>query len=122
MFQKVAIRRRWVAVNPAAGIACNPETKRTRYLSSAELARLFAILDTWPDQVSAGAVRLLLLTGCRKSELLRSTWSEFDLDAGQWIKPVSHVKAKRAHSVPISPPAVAELPRPAAVRRAAVPQ
>jgi integrase len=111
MFQKVAIRRHWTITNPAAGLARNAETKRTRYLSAPELARLFAILDTWPDQVSAGAVRLLLLTGCRKSELLKATWREFDLDAGQWIKPLAHVKAKRSHSVPLSPQAVAELQR-----------
>ena len=61
--------------------------------------------------MAAASIRLLLLTGCRKSELLGARWDEFDLDAGVWVKPAARVKANREHRLPLSPQAVAELNR-----------
>jgi integrase len=104
---RLAIKRRYIPDNPCRGVERNAETKRARYLSLEELARLVAVLEAWPDPVPAAAIRLLLLTGCRRGELLRATWSEFDLAAGLWIKPVAHCKNKREHRVPLSPEAVA---------------
>src|SRR5271163_3143416 len=80
----LAIKRRMIRDNPCRSAARNPETKRTRYLSLDELARLVVALDGWPDQVSAGAVWLLLLTGCRRGELLKARWGEFDLVGRIW--------------------------------------
>jgi integrase len=97
--------------NPTRGIKRNTENKRTRHLSQDELTRLWRVLRDWPDQVSAAAVRLLLLTGCRRGELLGARWGEFDLVAGIWTKPASRVKAKREHRLPLSAEAVAELQR-----------
>jgi integrase len=110
-FTKIAIRRKWVTVNPAARVQRNPENERERFLSLAELTRLSTVLDAWPDQRTAIALRLLLMTGCRRGELLRATWAEFDLDAGIWTKPASHCKGKRSHTVPLSAEALAELKR-----------
>ena len=39
-------------------------------------------------------MRLLLLTGARRGELLAARWSDFDLDAGVWIKPGATTKAE----------------------------
>lgn len=102
----VAIKRRMTRDNPCRGVGRNPETKRTRYLSLDELGRLTAALDGWPDQVSAGAIRLLLLTGARRGELLKAHWPEFDLVAGLWTKPARNVKSKREHRLPLSAEAV----------------
>jgi integrase len=106
---RLGIKRRYISENPCRNISKNPENRRTRYLSVGELARLIAVLDVWPDQISAAAVKLLLLTGCRRGELLRATWAEFDLAAGLWIKPPTHCKNKREHRVPLSTEAVAVL-------------
>ncbi len=54
----------------------------------------------------ADAIRLLMLTGARRSEVLSATWDAFDLDAGVWTKPSSHTKQKKPHRVPLSPPAL----------------
>jgi integrase len=98
-----------ISENPCRNISKNPENRRTRYLTVEELARLCAVLDCWPDQISASAIRLLLLTGCRRGELLRATWSEFDLIAGNWLKPAAHCKNKHEHHVPLSAAAIAVL-------------
>ena len=91
--------------NPARGIERTPEQKRERYLSPAEIARLGEALATVREQTSANAIRLLLLTGARKSEVLKARWTEFDLGSGIWVKPSAHTKTKKDHRVPLSAPA-----------------
>jgi integrase len=107
----LAIRWGWRADNPCTGVSRNHEEKRERFLSRDEMARLDRALDEHPQRSSCDAIRLLLLTGARRSEVLRATWAMFDLDAGVWTKPSSHTKQKRLHRVPLSTAAVALLRR-----------
>jgi integrase len=88
--------------NPVKGIVRNQEHKRDRYLNGAELARLPTALDELRDQGAANAVRLLLLTGARRGELLAARWANIDLDAGVWTKPGATTKRKTVHRVPLS--------------------
>ena len=73
-----------LATNPTRGLLRNPRRKLTRFLSRAEVGRLHAALDAHRGRGSgrqqAEIIRLLLLTGCRKGELVRLRWSEFDED------------------------------------------
>jgi integrase len=101
----LAIRWEWRGDNPAAGIERNPEEPRQRYLSGDELRRLTAALAAHPNRHAADAIRLLLLTGARRAEVLGATWEQFDLGAGIWTKPSAHTKQKREHRVPLSAPA-----------------
>jgi integrase len=95
--------------NPALGIERTPERHRERYLTAEELARLAAVLDTHPERSSANAVKLLMLSGARRNEVLLATWDQFDLEAGTWTKPYTATKQARTHRVPLSPPALALL-------------
>ena len=74
----------YVTVNPTRGVRRNPRPKPTRFLSQAEIERLHAALDAHRGRGSgrqqADIIRLLLLTGCRKSELVDLRWSEVDED------------------------------------------
>lgn len=98
----LAIRWGWLERNPASGVRRNPETKRTRYLSHAEIERLDAALEAHPQRVSADALRFLLLTGCRKGEALGATWDQFDLERRVWSKPEAMTKQRKLHRVPYS--------------------
>ena len=74
-----------VETAPAKGIAKNPRPKLTRFLSAEEIERLHRVLDRLvaerpSRQPQADVVRLLLLTGCRKGEILKLRWSEIDGD------------------------------------------
>ncbi len=68
-----------VASNPARSIRLNPRKKITRFLSREELNRLHRVLDrrardkrSRPSQrQQIDVIRLLLLTGCRKNEIVR---------------------------------------------------
>jgi integrase len=52
------------------------------------------------------AMRLLVLTACRKNEVVCGRWSEIDLDTAEWEIPAERMKAGRAHWVPLSRQAV----------------
>jgi integrase len=75
------------ATNPCRYVDKFPEKRRERFLSGAELARLGEVLAAAersaaePPPVIA-ALRLLILTGCRKSEILTLRWEEVDLERG----------------------------------------
>ncbi|AMV48393.1 hypothetical protein ATN79_47950 [Paraburkholderia caribensis] len=48
------------------------------------------------------ALRLILPTMMRKSELIAATWDEVDFEAVVWIIPKSRMKARRARNVYLS--------------------
>lgn len=98
----LAIRWGWRADNPVRGIERNPEVKRERYLSPAELARLTVALTEHRDQQAADIIRLLLLSGARRGEVQAMRWVDLDLDAAVWTKPSAHTKQRKTHRVPLS--------------------
>jgi integrase len=87
------------------GVERNPEAKRRRYLDGNELARLTDALAAHDDQPAADIVRLLMLTGARRGEVLSARWLDLDLKAGTWTKPGATTKQKTEHHVPLSAPA-----------------
>ena len=74
--------------DPCRSIEKYPERRRERFLTDAEFARLGRVLNEAVDSASASpiavaAIRLLMLTGCRKSEILTLRWTDVDLEAGE---------------------------------------
>ena len=61
------------------------------------------------DSVSALALRFLILTATRTSEVLQAQWSEIDLESAVWIIPAKRMKARREHRIPLSDAATATL-------------
>lgn len=53
------------------------------------------------DSVSALALRFLILTATRTSEVLQAQWQEIDQEAAIWIIPADRMKTKREHRVPL---------------------
>jgi integrase len=115
-----------VGVNPVEGVERYHEEPRVRWLTEEEMQRLTQALDQYPHRRVAGlvcsekqkrylrdearrivnAIRLLLLTGARRSEVLGARWGEFDLDRGRWTKPSHRTKQQRTETIPISDEAV----------------
>jgi integrase len=94
--------------NPCRWIDRYPEKRRERFLSSAEIARLGAVLneEEAKDPFIVLAIRLLLLTGSRRNEVLTLRWSEVDFERGALRLPDSKTGAK---VIPLGPPALALL-------------
>jgi integrase len=99
----------WIEANPCHGISRFHEDQRERWLQPEELRRLTEALRGYHDQNAANALRLLLLTGSRKTEVLSAEWSMFDLARGLWTKPSSHTKEKKVEHIPLSAEALALL-------------
>ncbi len=100
--------------NPCRYVEKFGESKRERFLSADELARLADALEGTEGKEppsAIAAIRLLILTGCRLSEILSLRWEWIHFERGCLILPDSKTGAK---TVPLGAPALralAELPR-----------
>jgi len=72
--------------NPVKGVKRYVDKKNERFLSPKELGTLGDALvkaeKNGETPVALNAIRLLLLTGCRKTEIMSLTWPEIDFDFG----------------------------------------
>jgi integrase len=99
-----AIKRGLAENNPVINTPQWPEHSRDRVLSDAELHTIWSALEN--DDFGA-IVKLLMLTGQRKSEIGWLHWSE--IQDGMILLPAARVKNKRVHLVPLSAQALAVL-------------
>jgi integrase len=93
-----AVHRGILPANPAKRVRPYKGRKKERFLSVAELGRLGdALVAAEAKGLNPGAVaaiRLLLTTGCRKSEILRLRWQHVDWERGCLRLPDSKTGAK----------------------------
>ncbi len=96
--------------NPCVGVKRFPEARRERYLDGAELARMGAAIRAIEKAGRVtpwglAAIRLLVFTGARASEILGLTWDGVNLRAG-----TVRVPAKNGpRTVILNPPTAAVL-------------
>ena len=95
-------------MNPCRSIVKYPGRRRERFLTEAEFDRLGYALDEAETRGGASApavaaLRLLMLTGCRKSEILTLRWEDVALDEAELRLPDTKTGAR---TVSLSPPAV----------------
>lgn len=68
--------------NPVHGVEKHKDKKLNRFLSMSEIQSLGNALKILEEKgmnpVGIAAIRVLILTGCRRSEVLKLTWSEID--------------------------------------------
>ena len=94
--------------NPCRFVVKYREPKRERFLSDDEFDRLGRVLTEMEAEGrlsthAAAALRILMMTGCRRNEILTLRWTDVDLDAGE----LRLADAKTgARTVTLSPPAV----------------
>ena len=103
------------ATNPCRRVPKYKENARDRFLSTDELNRLGEALDEAErdgEHPSAIAiVKLLLLTGCRRNEVLTLEWSHVDFEHGCLRLADSKTGAKVVHLGPPALDLLASLPR-----------
>ncbi len=90
--------------NPVRKVKPFGEEERERFVTPEELPRLFDAIDAAEDVRIADYLRLALLTGARKSALLRMRFADVDLARAVWTIPPSDSK----NGKPIHVPLVAE--------------
>ena len=102
--------------NPCRSVEKYPERSRERFLTDAEFTRLGQVLDraavdggASPNAVAA--IRLLMLTGCRKSEILTLRWSDVDLHAAELRLADAKAGPRTIHLPPMAVELLEALPR-----------
>lgn len=95
-----AIREGLTEQNPVTNTnTATKPTSRERVLSNEELA---AVWKSCRDDDYGRIVRLLILTGLRRTEVAGMRWDEIDMAKAMWSIPASRMKNKRPHTVPLS--------------------
>jgi integrase len=99
--------------NPCIHIEKYPEHKVEQYLSEPEFTRLGEVLaemdrtqETLPSITAA--IRMLIFTGARLSEILNLTWDQVDNDNSCLRLEATYTKEKKAKSIHL-PPAAQEI-------------
>ena len=102
--------------NPCRSIEKYPERRRERFLTDTEFDRLGRVLDEAVDSGSASpiavaAIRLMMLTGCRKNEILTLRWTDVDLEAGELHLGDAKAGPRTVHLPPTAVRLLKTLPR-----------
>ena len=81
------------------------DMRRERVLSLNELGLIYRAALAL-DETYGAAVRFLMLTGQRRSEVFEMPHSEIDVEGRLWRLPAERTKNRRPHDVPLSPTAL----------------
>ncbi len=99
--------------NPATDLKGALKThvkKNYAHLKEIELPEFLEKLEAYDGNLQTKlAVKLLMFTFVRTTELRGATWDEIDLDKAEWRIPAERMKMRRGHIVPLSKQAVAAL-------------
>ena len=102
--------------NPCRSVRLYKKNRRERFLTPEEYRRLGRVLDeaeTKGGLLPSGiaAIRLLLLTGCRKNEIVTLRWDDIDRTAGEIRLRDSKTGARRIPLTPAVEWMLADIPR-----------
>ncbi len=91
--------------NPCRGVSRFRVEKHERFLTREELYRLGETLRAAPEKRlasthAAAAIRLLVLTGCRRNEILGLRWDDLNFDTGEMRLPDTKTGTRM---VPLTP-------------------
>jgi len=90
-----------ITTNPTKNVPLMPEhNKRERYLRHDEARSLYESVCRSPNPMLKQIVAMLILTGCRKREVLDAKWEDFDFERRLWRIPTT--KLGKPRHVPLS--------------------
>lgn len=106
---RYAMSRDWIDASPAEAIdKPKSESPRDRFLEMDEVKRVYTTADMLGYPLG-GYIKMLFLTGQRRTEVGSMRWDDINLDEATWTISSTDTKSARAHLVPLSPQAMAIL-------------
>lgn len=104
----LAVNSGLIELNPArtitpSTIGAEATPPRQRWLSREELVAFWHALDndTRIHPTHANILRLIVLTGARRGEVMKAKWS--DITGDKWVIPADNTKNGRSHTVTLCP-------------------
>jgi len=113
-----ALTRHFIETNPARMLrpkdfAATAGKPRDRVLSTAELRQLWLALEQSTSEtlsentpalsfITTSAIKFLILTGARRSEVAAMRWSELELEKKIWVLPSDRTKNRQMHTIYLS--------------------
>lgn len=102
-----AVDHHLLTLNPAAQVRAariiGTKPSRDRFLKPAEIKQFLNAVESFPTSLSNRiAFKLILLTLCRKGELVKARWEHVDLSRGEWCIPTENAKNRNHHIVYLS--------------------
>jgi len=89
-----------LSVSPAVGVERpHKEIARQRTLDDGELSALWRACEG--EGPFGAALRLMILTGCRRYEASKMPWAELDRRRRLWLLPSERTKNERPHEIPL---------------------
>lgn len=110
-----AVAHGWIEASPVEGMRASdyggtPGKPRDVVLSLEELRTVWAGLEeTRLDPTTVAAIRLLIITGARRAEVVGMRWEEVDTTHRLWRLPAERTKTAAARAVPLCDEALALL-------------
>jgi len=90
MMFNVAIQWDILERSPTKGVKkFKEDNQKQRFLSADEIGRLYQAMEAEDNKVAVNALKLLLLTGCRREEILKLKWEDVSIESGTLFLPDS---------------------------------
>jgi integrase len=114
VFDYAAANGWFVGDNPAHALKRNifakHESQRMQTITWEEVPAFVTRLGSMKAEgATLAAVRMLMLTACRPTEVREAKWAEIDFDKARWTIPPERMKMRKMHAVPLSKQALAVL-------------
>ena len=117
-----ALKSGLISFNPALRMRYFAEAPpRARFLSDKEMTALLRAIAREKDVFAAAAMRVIIETGCRKSEILHATWADFDFENDPPTWRIPSPKAGHPQVMPLASSTVSLLKKLPKVGRYVVP-
>ena len=102
---RFAVGQAIIDMSPCDNVeAPSAENQRDRALTETEIRLFWQALDTAAMEPNARRIlRLMLVTGQRKGEVMGLNEQEIDFEKGLWTLPAARAKNGREHIIPLSP-------------------
>ncbi len=100
---RYSVEMEWLDSNPCQYVRPYKEVSRDRVLTMDEIHKWWTKLDECPmSPTVSNALRLMLITGQRSSDLLRAEWVDISWPDSLWIIPAEKTKNQKPNKVPLS--------------------
>jgi integrase len=91
------------------GLSKQPKAGNFAAMPYVDVPEFFSAMRGAPESMGRLALMFTVLTAARSGEVRSACWSHFDLEAKLWHRPAELMKNRLAHTVTLSPSAIAIL-------------